>query len=86
MIVVCEMHTCLLGDLEACPPRKILNLYTSQIASDTIWDKISKHFDDTYRSLVKKGPLTKEHPHPTFGPISCIVVRRTSTKNGEGLV
>ena len=28
--------------------RKILNLYTSQIASDTIWDKISEHFDDTY--------------------------------------
>ena len=25
-----------------------------------------------YRSLMKKGPLTKERPPPTFGPISCI--------------
>ena len=25
-----------------------------------------------YRSLAKKGPLTKERPYPTFGPISCI--------------
>ena len=23
-----------------------MNLYTSQIASDAIWDKISEHFDD----------------------------------------
>ena len=33
-------------------PRKILNLYTSQIASDAIWDKISEHFDDTYLCSV----------------------------------
>ena len=47
MIVVCEMHGCLLG--------KVLNLYTSQIASDAIWNKISKHFDDTYlRSVTCK--------------------------------
>ena len=26
----------------------------------------------TYCSLVKKGPLTKERPPPTFGSISCI--------------
>ena len=25
-----------------------------------------------YRSLVKEHPLTKEHPPPTFGPISCM--------------
>ena len=25
-----------------------------------------------YRSLTKNGPLTKECPPPTFGPISCI--------------
>ena len=25
-----------------------------------------------YRSVAKKGQLTKEHPPPTFGPISCI--------------
>ena len=35
--------------------RKILNLYTSQIASDAIWDEISEHFDDTYlRSVTCK--------------------------------
>ena len=47
MIVVCEMHACLLGGSGGMPPRKILNLYTSQITSDTIWDKISEYFDDT---------------------------------------
>ena len=50
MIVVCETHACLLGgsgDMPP-PPSKIFNLYTSQIASDAIWDKISEHFDDTY--------------------------------------
>ena len=52
MIVVCEMHAW--GSGKHAPrsppplPRKILNLYTSQIASDPIWDKISEHFDDTY--------------------------------------
>ena len=50
MIVVCETHACLLGGSGGMPPppRKILNLYTSQIASDAIWDKISEHFDDTH--------------------------------------
>ena len=52
MIVVCEMCACLLGGSGGMPPRKILNLYTSQIASDVIWDKISKHFDDTYLHSV----------------------------------
>ena len=51
MIVVCKTHACLLGGSGGMPPppppRKILNLYTSQIASDTIWDKIGEHFDDT---------------------------------------
>ena len=25
-----------------------------------------------YHSLAKKGSLMKEHPPPTFGPVSCI--------------
>ena len=48
MIVVCEMHAFLLGGsggIAPPPTRKILKLYTS---SDAIWDKICKHFDDTY--------------------------------------
>ena len=45
MIVACKMHACLLGGSGGMPPpRKILNLYTSQIASDAIWDKISEQF------------------------------------------
>ena len=60
MIVVWETPACLLQEGEGgsgvCPPpRKILNLDTSQIASDAIWDKISEHFDDTYlRSVTCK--------------------------------
>ena len=55
MIVVCETHACLLGGSVGMPPQEILNLYTSQIASDAIWDKISEHFDDTYlRSVTCK--------------------------------
>ena len=44
MIVVCETHAWLLGGSGGMSPRKILNLNTSQIASDAIWDKISEHF------------------------------------------
>ena len=46
-IVLCETHACLLGGVGGMSLRKILNLHTSQIASDAIWDKISEHFDDT---------------------------------------
>ena len=48
MIVVCETHACLLGGSGGMLRRKTFNLYTSQIAFDAIWDKISEHFDDTY--------------------------------------
>ena len=44
MIVVCKTKKHMqgyLGGLGACSPRKILNLHTSQVASDAIWDKIS---------------------------------------------
>ena len=51
-IVTYEMHSCLLGGSGACSPRKIFEFTSSQIASDTIWDKISKHFDDTYSCSV----------------------------------
>ena len=34
------------------PSGKFLTLYTSQITSDAIWDKIYKHFDDTYLCSV----------------------------------
>ena len=52
MIVVCETRAFLLGG-SACPPRKIFEFTSSQIASDAIWDKISKqHFDDTYLCSV----------------------------------
>ena len=44
MIVVCVTHVWLLGGSGGMSPRKILNLNTSQIASDAIWDKISEHF------------------------------------------
>ena len=57
MIVVCEMHACILRGSGGMPPPflEVLNLCTSQIASDAIWDKISKHFDDIYlRSVTCK--------------------------------
>ena len=54
-IVLCETHAHLLGGVGGMSLRKILNLHTSQIASDTICDKISKHFDDTcLRSVTCK--------------------------------
>ena len=51
-IVTYEMCPCLLGGSGAMPPRKIFQFTSSQIVSDTIWDKISKHFDDTYLCSV----------------------------------
>ena len=49
MIVVCEMHACLLGGSGGMAPQENFEFTSSQIASDAIWDKISKqHFDDTY--------------------------------------
>ena len=39
MIVVCEMHAFLLGGCGGMLPRKIFSFTSSQIASDTIWDK-----------------------------------------------
>ena len=48
MIVACETHACLLGESGGMPPQENFEFTSSQIASDAIWDKISKHFDDTY--------------------------------------
>ena len=50
MIVACEMRACLLGGSGGMPPpQRKFEFTSSQIASDAIWDKISKqHFDDTY--------------------------------------
>ena len=37
------------GGLGACPPQENFEFRSSQIASDAIWDKLSKeHFEDTY--------------------------------------
>ena len=42
-------RVCLLGGLGAYLPQENFEFRSSQIASDTIWDKLSKqHFDDTY--------------------------------------
>ena len=56
VIVVCETRACLLGGSGGMPPRENFEFTSSQIASDAIWDKISKqHFDDTYiRSVTCK--------------------------------
>ena len=51
-IVMYEMYICLLGGSGGMPPRKIFEFTSSQIASDTIWDKISRHFDDIYSCSV----------------------------------
>ena len=46
MIVACETHVYLLGGSGGMPPQENFEFTSSQIASDTIWDKISKqHFD-----------------------------------------
>ena len=46
---------CLLGESGVMPlPQENFEFTSSQIASDTIWDKISKHFDDTYLCSVTR--------------------------------
>ena len=46
-IVTYEMCLYLLGGSGGMPPRKMFEFTSSQIASDAIWDKISKqHFDE----------------------------------------
>ena len=61
MIVVCEMRVCLLGGSGGMspPPLENFEFISSQIASHTIWDKISKHFDDTYLCSVICKQLIK---------------------------
>ena len=53
-IVTFEMCLCLLRGSEGMPPplQEIFEFTSSQIASDTVWDKISKHFDDIYLCSV----------------------------------
>ena len=54
MIVVCESirtrkRAYLLGGSGGMLPQENFEFRSSQIASDAIWDKLSKqHFDDTY--------------------------------------
>ena len=54
VIVACESTlthakcVCLLGGSGGMPPQENFEFRSSQIASDAIWDKLSKHFDDTY--------------------------------------
>ena len=55
MIVAYKMHVYLLGGSGGMPPHPQENLEfsSSQIASDAIWDKISKqHFDATYMYIT----------------------------------
>ena len=54
MIVACETHACLLRGSGGMPsPQENFEFTSSQIASDTIYDKMSKqHFDDTYLCSV----------------------------------
>ena len=52
MIVACEMLAYLLGGSGDMPHQEIFEFTSSQIASDAIWDKISKHLDDTYLCSV----------------------------------